>query len=140
MVVITRIETTEFEFPLEDIGYSPGGFGLVYDPGTTTGRRLFGLRIETIEGITGEYVGGNSPGMAQVNMVADYLIGRNPLHRDRHWSELKRALRKYDRMGIGPIDIALWDFADKLYDAPIHELLGTYRERLPPTPRPTRPT
>jgi len=34
-------------------------------------------------------------------------------------------------MGIGPIDIALWDFAGKYYDAPIHELLGTYRERIP---------
>jgi L-alanine-DL-glutamate epimerase-like enolase superfamily enzyme len=31
-------------------------------------------------------------------------------------------------MGIGPIDIALWDFAGKYYGAPIHELLGTYRE------------
>jgi L-alanine-DL-glutamate epimerase-like enolase superfamily enzyme len=34
-------------------------------------------------------------------------------------------------MGMGPIDIALWDLAGKLHDAPIHELLGTYRERLP---------
>jgi len=34
-------------------------------------------------------------------------------------------------MGIGPIDIALWDYAGKRYDAPIHETLGTYRERLP---------
>jgi L-alanine-DL-glutamate epimerase-like enolase superfamily enzyme len=34
-------------------------------------------------------------------------------------------------MGMGPIDIALWDFAGKYYDAPIHELLGTYRTRLP---------
>lgn len=35
-------------------------------------------------------------------------------------------------MGIGPIDITLWDFAGKYYDAPIHELLGSYRDR-PPT-------
>jgi L-alanine-DL-glutamate epimerase-like enolase superfamily enzyme len=34
-------------------------------------------------------------------------------------------------MGIGPIDIALWDFAGKHYDAPIHELLGTYRRPMP---------
>jgi L-alanine-DL-glutamate epimerase-like enolase superfamily enzyme len=34
-------------------------------------------------------------------------------------------------MGIGPIDIALWDFAGKYYDAPVHELLGTYRKSLP---------
>src|SRR5699024_7655082 len=39
--------------------------------------------------------------------------------------------RKYDRMGIGPVDIALWDLAGKHYGASIAELLGSYRERLP---------
>ncbi len=128
---ITRIESTEFSYPIENVGTDEYGFNLVYDPDSTTERNLFALRIETDEGITGEYVGGNSPAFAQINTVADYLIGENPLHRERHWSEIKRALRKYDRMGIGPLDIALWDFAGKYYDAPIHELLGTYRDRLP---------
>jgi len=128
---IARIESIEFSYPLDDVGTDENGFNLVYEPGTTTERKLFGIRIETDEGITGEYVGGNSPGAAQYNTFADYLIGKNPLHRERHWSELKRALRKYDRMGIGPIDIALWDFAGKYHDAPIHELLGTYRTTLP---------
>jgi len=128
---ITKIESTEFEYPLEDVGMDNHGFNIVYDPGETTYRKLFALQIHTDEGITGEYIGGNSPGAAQVNMFADYLIGKDPLKREQHWSEIKRALRKYDRMGMGPIDIALWDFAGKYYDAPIHELLGTYRERLP---------
>lgn len=128
---ITRIESTEFSYPMEDVGYTDGGFSLVYDPGTVTDRKLFGLKIHTDTGIAGEYVGGNSPAFAQIHMVADYLIGKNPLKREKHWSEIKRALRKYDRMGMGPLDIALWDFAGKYYDAPIHELLGTYRERLP---------
>jgi L-alanine-DL-glutamate epimerase-like enolase superfamily enzyme len=128
---ITRIESTEFGYPLEEMGPAPNGFSLAYDPGETAERRLFGLQIHTDEGITGEYVGGNSPAFAEIHMVADYLVGKNPLDRERHWSEMKRALRKYDRMGMGPIDIALWDFAGKYHDAPIHELLGTYRERLP---------
>jgi L-alanine-DL-glutamate epimerase-like enolase superfamily enzyme len=128
---ITKIESTEFSFPIEDVGYSPNGFCLVYEPGTTTRRKLFAIKIHTDTGITGEYVGGNSPGAAQINMFANYLIGKNPLHREKHWSEIKRALRKYDRMGMGPIDIALWDFAGKYHEAPIHELLGTYRKRLP---------
>jgi len=128
---ITRIESTEFSYPLENVGTDGAGFNIVYEPDSTLDRKLFGLRIHTDEGITGEYVGGNSPGAAQVNMFADYLIGRDPLKRERHWSEIKRALRKYDRMGMGPVDIALWDFAGKYYDAPIHELLGTYRERIP---------
>ena len=128
---ITRVESTEFSYPLEDVGQNPDGFSLVYDPGETTHRTLFALQIHTDEGITGEYVGGSSPGAAQINTFADYLVGKNPLAREKHWSEIKRALRKYDRMGMGPVDIALWDFAGKYYDAPIHELLGTYRTRLP---------
>jgi len=128
---ITRIESVEFRYPLKDVGTDGNGFNLVYEPGTTTDRKLFGLRVHTDVGTTGEYVGGNSPAAAQINTFADYLVGKNPLERERHWSEIKRALRKYDRMGMGPVDIALWDFAGKYYDAPIHELLGTYRTRIP---------
>ncbi|WP_433633965.1 mandelate racemase family protein [Halomicrococcus sp. NG-SE-24] len=131
VLTITRIESREFGYPLEDVGTDENGFNLVYEPGTTTQRRLYAVRVETDEGVTGEYVGGNSPGAAQLNLFADYLVGKNPLQRERHWSEIKRALRKYDRMGIGPIDIALWDLAGTYYDAPIHELLGTYRDRIP---------
>ena len=131
MPEITRIESTEFSFPIEDVGYSPNGFCLVYEPGSTTRRKLFAIKIHTDTGTTGEYVGGNSPGAAQINMFGNYLVGKNPLNREKHYSEIKRALRKYDRMGMGPIDIALWDFAGKYYDAPVHELLGTYQERLP---------
>jgi L-alanine-DL-glutamate epimerase-like enolase superfamily enzyme len=128
---ITRIESIEFSYLLEDIGTDQYGFNLVYEPGSVTERKLFALKIHTDTGITGEYVGGNSPGAAQVNMFADYLVGKNPLARERHWSEIKRALRKYDRMGIGPIDITLWDFAGKYHDSPIHELLGTYQTEFP---------
>jgi L-alanine-DL-glutamate epimerase-like enolase superfamily enzyme len=129
--IITRIESVEFSYRLDDLDTDQHGFNLVYTPGESIERKLFALTIETDEGVTGEYVGGNSPGAAQVNMFADYLVGKNPLERERHWSEIKRALRKYDRMGIGPVDIALWDFAGKYHDAPIHELLGTYQTRFP---------
>ena len=33
---ITRIESTEFEYPLADVGVDDAGFNLVYEPGTTT--------------------------------------------------------------------------------------------------------
>lgn len=128
---ITEIESVEFSYELADVGTDENGFNLVYEPGSTTTRKLFALSIETDVGITGQYVGGNSPAAAQINTFADYLIGKNPLERERHWSEIKRGLRKYDRMGIGPVDIALWDFAGKYHDVPIHELLGTYTRRLP---------
>jgi len=130
-LTITKIESQEFEYPLEDVGTDEHGFNLVYEPGETTHRKLFGVRIHTDAGVVGEYVGGNSPAAAQYNIIAQYLVGKDPLKREKHWSEVKRALRKYDRMGIGPIDIALWDLAGKHYGAPIHELLGTYCERIP---------
>lgn len=59
----------------------------------------------------------------------DRVVGWSPHDRERIWTEAKRAFRKYDRVGIGPVDTALWDLAVKLHNAPIHKLLGTYRER-----------
>jgi len=128
---ITRIESTEFEYPIPDVGTNSKGFSLTYDPGNELRRTAFALRIHTDSGINGEYIGGNSPSFAQINLCADYLLGTDPLDRERHWNELKRALRKYDRMGLGPLDIALWDIAGKHQGEPIHRLLGTYRDRLP---------
>lgn len=128
---ITRIESMEFEYPLEDIGRDPNGFNYIYRPGSTAERTLYAIRIHTDTGVAGEYVGGNSPSAAEYNMFADYLIGENPLDRERHWSEIKRALRKYDRMGMGPIDIALWDFAGKYHESPIYKLLGAYQTKFP---------
>jgi len=108
---IEHIEVSKFSYELSDVGTPPGGFDIIDDPGTTTERKLFAVRIEVSDGFVGEYVGSNSPGAAQINTFADYLVGKNPLRREKHWSEMKRALRTYDRMGIDPINIALWDHA-----------------------------
>lgn len=128
---ITKVECKEFRYPLEDVGNNVNGFNLQYEPGNVGGRTIMGIQIHTDTGITGEYVGGNAPAFAQIRGFGDYLIGKNPFNREKHWDVMKRALRKYDRMGMGPVDIALWDFAGKYYDAPIHELLGSYRTEIP---------
>jgi len=128
---IERIESFEFQYSVPDVGQDENGFNLRYSPGNTLERKTFALKIHTDVGITGEYVGGTSPGAAQINMFADSLIGKNPIDREHLWSNIRRGLRKYDGMGQGPVDIALWDLAGKYYDAPIHELLGTYRESIP---------
>ena len=128
---ITEIEVHEFGYDLADFGTNPNGYNLLYEPGTTTRRTVYGIRVHVDDGHTGEFVGGTTPGFAQLRLIAPHLIEKNPLDRERHWNEHKRALRKYDGMGIGPLDIALWDYAGKRYVAPVHELLGTYRDRLP---------
>lgn len=131
---ITRIECVEFAYPIEDMQTTGGSGGAAYRPGHTTDRRVFAIRVETDDGPAGEYVASNTPSdhaLAQVRTAAGELIGRDALDRERIWSDLAQSLRKYDRMGLGPIDIALWDLAGRYRGAPIHELLGTYRTRLP---------
>ena len=63
--------------------------------------------------------------------TAEYLLGQNALERDTIWHDLKRMLRGRGNAPPGPVDIALWDIAGKLYDAPIYELLGGWRTNLP---------
>lgn len=96
---ITQIESVEFAVPLEDGGDGPNGVCLVYDPGSRGERNQVGLKTHTDIGVTGEYVGGSSTFAAQINVFADYLLGKTPLHRERICSEVKRPLHKSDRMG-----------------------------------------
>jgi len=133
---ITDVEIIPFEVSLENAGTDENGFNIIYQPETVMDRWLFAVRIHTADGEVGEYVniggfGNNGPTLAQIRMMTEYLLGKDPLRRERHWSELQRGFRKYDRFGIGTIDIALWDLAGKTYGASISELLGSYRETLP---------
>jgi L-alanine-DL-glutamate epimerase-like enolase superfamily enzyme len=76
-------------------------------------------------------MGSNAVPAAQIRIAARHLLGRDALLRERIWTELKRHFRKHDRVGLGPIDIALWDLAGKAFGAPVHQLIGGYRTRLP---------
>ncbi|MBV9359280.1 MAG: mandelate racemase [Chloroflexi bacterium] len=128
---ITRVSVFAYNWEIPGLGVDYNGFNQVWEAGACHRQIGHVLRIDTDAGISGEYAGGMREGYAQVATAAQYLIGRNPLERERIYNDLKRALRKNDRLGIGPIDIALWDIAGKLYDAPVSELLGGYRSSLP---------
>lgn len=128
---IERLTVIEFAYELADLGVDYNGFNTVYAPGAT--RRVTGhvFVIDTSEGIRGEHVGGDRNTYAQVSQVAHYLVGRNPLERERIYNDVKRALRKVDKFGLSAIDIALWDIAGKAYGAPLYELLGGWKRTLP---------
>lgn len=94
-------------------------------------RWLF-LKVMTDEGIVGwgePIIEGKAATVkAAVMELMTYLIGKNPLNIEDHWSTLYRG--GFYRGGpilmsaIAGIDQALWDIKGKFYNAPIHQLLG----------------
>lgn len=67
--------------------------------------------------------------------VAPYLLGKNPLHLDRHAKKLYGYLgyksSGVETRGNSAIDIALWDLFGKSTDQPIYQLLGgQYRDKI----------
>lgn len=128
---MTRITVYQYTWEQRDLGVDYNGFNAVYEPGGRRTARGHVLTIETDAGVTGEFAGGDAHSYTQVGSMAHYLLGKNPLQRELLYNDMKRALRKVDRMGMGPIDIALWDIAGKAYGAPICELLGGWRRTLP---------
>ncbi|MBT4072970.1 MAG: mandelate racemase, partial [Chloroflexi bacterium] len=123
--VIDRIEITRYLFPWHDVGddlnFAVGPF---YEKGSERTRRLLGIKIFTDEGVTGEFMSSAPGTYEQMQAVAPLLIGANALEREKFYNVAKTHLRKNDRMGIGPLDITLWDLAGKAAGKPVYELLG----------------
>lgn len=125
---ITKLEVIVFEFQLEDLGTDYNGFNQVYEKGNISTRRQGVFRLHTSLGIVGEYSAGRTD---QLPSVAPYLMGKNPFEREKIYNDLKRGLRHTDRTVMSMIDVALWDFAGKVYGVPIYQLLGGYKRTLP---------
>jgi len=101
-------------------------------------RWLF-CRIETDDGLVGwgePVVEGRAEVVrTAVDVLAEYLIGQDPLRIEDHWQVLSKGGFYRDGPVLGSavagIDQALWDIAGKHYDAPVHALLGgPVRERV----------
>ena len=129
--IITKIETHTYEYETENLGKDYNGFNTVYEPGNRMKSQGNVLRIETDQGIVGEYAGGGAAEFSTIPTFAHFLIGRSALQRELIYTEVRRALRQVARIGYAPIDIALWDIAGKLYDQPIYKLLGGYKDSIP---------
>jgi galactonate dehydratase len=101
-------------------------------------RWLF-CRVSTDEGLVGwgePVVEGRAEVVrAAVDVLAEYLIGEDPLRIEHHWQVLTKG--GFYRGGpvlssaVAGIDQALWDIAGKAYGAPVHALLGgAVRDRI----------
>ena len=137
MARICEVEIAEFKFTVANLGVSAESARAVYNIGYTPGGNLeltkYAVIIRSDDGAEGQYVthwGGTRASMAQTLALAPNLIGRDPDTREEIWNDMKRELRQHDGMGIGPIDIALWDLAGKRFGASVSQLLGGFRSRL----------
>ena len=134
MSKITKVEVHEFDFEAENLARDGVAQTLTYRRGSRIRIAKYAVVIETADGLRGEYVThwvGLKSALAQTLMLAPRLIGKDARERIAVYEDFKRDIRQFDHMGHGPIDIALWDWAGKRYNAPISELLGGYRKRLP---------
>lgn len=129
---ITKIEVQRFSYELADLEQRE--HGVTYSRGKSVTNTAHAIMIFTDVGVKGEYVSGNGLEYSAIDTFADFLMGQNPLEREYIYSRIKQAMRQHAEMGLAPVDIALWDLAGKYHDAPIHQLLGGYRETLPTYP------
>jgi len=134
MSAIDRIEIHEFTYETPNLGPDSSGFNFVYRPGGKFEITKFALVVRTADGGRGEYVtqwGGTKIALAQVMTLVPQLIGKDASQREFIYDICKRALRQFDHMGYGAIDILLWDWAGKSVKQPISKMLGGWRTKLP---------
>jgi galactonate dehydratase len=94
-------------------------------------RWLF-CRLETDDGLVGwgePVVEGRAEVVrAAVDVLAEYLVGEDPLRIEQHWQVLTKG--GFYRGGpvlssaVAGLDQALWDIAGQAYGVPVHALLG----------------
>lgn len=132
--LIERIEFIAFEITIDNMTADAAGFSIKYAPGESGPQVRFGLRIHADNGVVGEYVPPRSRAsviMTACEALASTLIGKPALQREMHYRAMRKLTKHIGEVGIGALDIALWDLAGKHHGASIMELLGGYRDRLP---------
>ena len=134
MSKITAVEIHEFAFDAKNLARDGVAQTITFRRGSTIRVAKYAIVIRTADGGRGEYVAhwvASASSLGQVLMLAPRLVGKDARERIAIYEDLKRDVRQYDHMGHGPLDIALWDWAGRHYQASICELLGGYRKRLP---------
>ena len=129
---ISEVEIHEFDYELADVGTL--NHRMAYEPGSVLEPPGFVLTIRTADGTEGHYRGFYfvPPMLAQIRMAAgEFLIGRDPFEREELWQDLWKRFRHLDHVGMGPIDVALWDLAGRHFGEPVSALLGGTPDPVP---------
>ncbi len=129
--VITSLELIDFSYEQRELGTDYNTFNQVYVPGARLQAGGTILVVHTDAGVSGSCAGISPVDVAVIPRLWPFLKGRNALEREFIYDEIKRAQRQSARIGVAPVDIALWDLAGRLLDQPIYRLLGGWKESVP---------
>ncbi len=129
--VITSLELIDFACEQRELGTDYNTFNQVYVPGARLQAGGTILVVHTDAGVSGSCAGISPVDVAVIPRLWPFLKGRNALEREFIYDEIKRAQRQSARIGVAPVDIALWDLAGRLLDQPIYRLLGGWKESVP---------
>lgn len=127
---ITEFSFQEFTYTSSTVRDSEGHG----HPGPAHEAKQTLMTIKTDTDLEGQYLGGVNQGVIRAH-VAPYLIGEDPLYRERIWQSLKERQRLHigilsDRI-LASVDLALWDLAGKQANLPVHRLIGATRDEVP---------
>ncbi len=114
---INRVAVHRFAYDVADFALDYNGLNHVYKAGNCLHQT--GLRPDQWHRWrSGRRVRGRHRGLLRAGRYASLLpAGPGPTGARTHLQRPQARLEKHDRMGIGPVDIALWDIAGKVYDA-----------------------
>ena len=138
-----------FDMKITDIAIhvlkSPLAEPFAFSQGWVRQRSATLVEVLTDEGISGwgeAFAQGLEPPEIAATVIDKALrplvIGADPLDTEVLWHRMYHMTRDYGRKGsvvaaISAVDIALWDIAGKVYNAPVYKLLGgAFRTRVQP--------
>jgi len=131
---ITNVRLVSFRPPIPEGFQVPTLYG-----GQSIGAYVtdfLAVQITTDEGLTGEVVSAYG-GLSLAHSIADrlrpLLIGKDPAFREAIWQDMWRRDRLLytTQFAIGTVDTALWDLYAKSLNAPLYQLLGGVRDKVP---------
>lgn len=108
--------------------YREPGEATMSPPASSELRHLY-LTIRTDAGVDGFYGPiDSSAAWVVVDQLAGFLVGRDGLAGSVIWDQLCRLDRHsrhgHFKMAISAVDNALWDLRGRVFEAPVHQLLG----------------
>ncbi|MEM8579882.1 MAG: enolase C-terminal domain-like protein [Pseudomonadota bacterium] len=131
--LIKRVELVQFRYPVTNAARDPRTGKLFYKVGAEAEMPTFAIRLES-DNVVGEYVahmGGRPAVSAQVATVAKGIVGM-PIGSNTVFNAFaSKQLQTLGQLGVGALDIAMWDLLGKSLNTPISDMIGLWRAKLP---------